>query len=129
MKPTEELKYGLQALGIYLGATVIDALTSLGQSSTMEEGNAFARHVDGTFWPAHYCVANAIGSVEMFLASLMLYWMFKPLGQKIAQVSISVPWLYFAWFHLDAATNNVLLRWPGLYVAKSSTLFQQLLGQ
>jgi len=112
----QDLRHPAQMFGLYLAATTADFLSSLNVPKGFMEQNPFARHVDGSFWPAHALIHGSINIVEFILVALGLYYGLKLLDEKWAKVAAGVPFLYYGYEHLDAAFSNILIRWPGLYV-------------
>jgi hypothetical protein len=61
--------------------------------------------------------------------SLACYIGARIFGRRWALFAAGLPWLYFGWLHLDAATYNLLYEIPGLYVETAQDFIRHLLGQ
>jgi hypothetical protein len=124
-----KVSHVVNCASLYLGATAIDWLSSLHLPKGFEETNAFSRHADGRFWPLHALVTDSFNTFEVTLISWGAYVGCRILSPRLAKFAAGLPWLYFAYVHLDAAFTNVLYGIPGLYVHTTSELLRQLLGR
>lgn len=120
----------LQMFWIYMGATTLDFVSSLKiRGGVDQETNPFARHADGSFWPLHACINDTINTLEILIISLIVYKACKILGWRLRRFAAGLPWLYFAYGHIDAAFFNFMaMWWPGLFVETHRDLLQHILG-
>lgn len=122
-------KHTLQMFAVYLGATMLDFVSSLHMGPPNEEQNPYSRYPNGAFWPRHALICDSINTIEYVFISLAGYLALRPLGARWARVAAGIPWLYFTYEHLEAACSNLLLRWPGLYVQTAREALMKFLGQ
>lgn len=113
---------------LYVGATVLDIISSLHMPPGFGESNAFARHANGQFWLAHAFINNGVNTLENVLISGACYIGFRKLEPRWAKVAAGLPWLYYGFLHLDAAFTNVQYHIPGLYQRTAEDLVRSLLG-
>lgn len=112
----ENFKHPIQMFGLYLATTALDFLSSLNFPLGFVEQNAFARHIDGSFWPAHACIQNGLYALEHIIVAVGVYKGLRPLNLQWAKIAAGLPFLYAGYGHLEAALYNTLIKWPGLYV-------------
>ena len=121
-------KHLIQMAGIYLGSVVLDFVSSLRIKAPEEESNAFARHFDGSFWPQHAILNEGLNALTVLFYSLMLLVGLRPLGRRISAFVAGLPWLYYAWGHVEAAFFNSKILWFHLYVETYREFLQRILG-
>jgi hypothetical protein len=125
----QELGHVAQMFALYCAATALDFLSSLGIRPPHEETNPFARHADGSFWPAHAFINCGVNTVEYVGLAALLYVAAGPLGRGVRRFAAGLPFLYYALGHLDAAAGNLLGLWPHLYVETYNDILKRLTGQ
>jgi hypothetical protein len=118
----------IQAAILYIGCAALDALSSMHFPPGVEEGNPYARHMDGSFWLWHAFIKDLVLTGECAVASIAIYAWLRTIDMKWAKLAMGFPWALFAWGHLDAAFNNFLLEIPGLFVMTTKELLRQLMG-
>jgi hypothetical protein len=116
--------------GVYVFGMALDFVSSLKiKGGADQEINPFARHSNGAFWPQHCLINDGLNTLEILLVSLILFQAGKYLGRKWGIFASGLPWLYFAYGHIDAAFFNIMaLWWPGLFVETTQDVLRHLLG-
>lgn len=113
---------------LYVGATALDFITSMGFPPGLSESNGFARHANGQFWPKHAFINNGFNTLEDVFISMACYIGVRKLSPAWAKFAAGLPWLYYGWLHLDAAFINIQYHIPGLYQRTAEDLIRSLLG-
>ena len=95
------------AVGGYLAGVVADFVSSLGMPAGFVERNPFARDMFGRFSPQHAALNGVMNTIPLVGFSLLLYCVGESLDKRSRFLLASIPWLYPAYEHLDAAFHNL----------------------
>ena len=105
------LSHPFKAALIYFLCAAADILASIPKlPAGFHEANPFARHPDGSFWLQHACGNLAIFGAETLICSLIIYFALKIANRKLAEFAAALPWLYYAYGHLQGAAMNLQVK-------------------
>lgn len=97
------------AIAAYGLSVVADFLSSMGMPENFIEQNPFARHLDGSFYPAHAALNCLVMTLPLIAASYILNKVGKPISPVFGRVLAALPWLPAAYGHADAAAHNTMI--------------------
>ena len=96
---------------IYVLCAAADFASSMPKlPSGFHESNAMSRHLDGSFWPLHALANFAFSSAEILCIGLGIYAVLKVVDKRLAWFVAGLPWIYFAYGHLEGAFANMQVK-------------------
>ena len=92
-----------------LDSQIADLISSMGFGPGFHEMNAFARHLDGSFYLLHGVGNKAIYLMIFSVMATGIYLSLRPWDEEKAAAIATAPLLYYSILALLAVANNLML--------------------